>query len=124
MRIGWQIGCSLISNKTPSHDEIPNQQVLLFRIVSFDNWLRLFMQHCFILMKRGQYDVAEEILRHIMVSNAYPPQDRQKSIRIALITCSIFAATRRRRGTRPQAHHATSIQEQASQDPHCPPERV
>ncbi|KAF9032358.1 hypothetical protein BJ165DRAFT_1535052 [Panaeolus papilionaceus] len=65
--------------------------VTVFRGVSFDDWLRLFMQYCFILTKRGQYDVAEEILRHIMVSNAYQPQDRQNSIRIALITCSILA---------------------------------
>ncbi|KAF9034944.1 hypothetical protein BJ165DRAFT_1409809 [Panaeolus papilionaceus] len=49
------------------------------------------MQYCFILTKRGQDDVAEEILQLVTVSNAYQPQHRQISICIALITCSILA---------------------------------
>ncbi|KAH9476509.1 Transcription factor tau subunit sfc4 [Psilocybe cubensis] len=63
--------------------------VNIFRGISFDDWLRIFMQYCFILTRRGQYDTAEEILRHIMVSNAYQAKERQDSIRLALITCAI-----------------------------------
>ncbi|KAF9039737.1 hypothetical protein BJ165DRAFT_1406944 [Panaeolus papilionaceus] len=44
--------------------------VTALRGVSFDDWLRLSMQYCFILTKRGQYDVAEEIVRHITLSDA------------------------------------------------------
>ncbi|KAF8812960.1 TPR-like protein [Phlegmacium glaucopus] len=62
-----------------------------FRGVSFDDWLRLFMQYCFVLTKQDQYETADEILRHIMVSNAYQAKERQDSIRLALMTCAIAA---------------------------------
>ncbi|KAF8895474.1 hypothetical protein BD779DRAFT_1499735 [Infundibulicybe gibba] len=65
------------------------QEVDVFRGVSFDDWLRLFMQYCFLLTRRGQYEQADEILRHIMLSNPYQTRERQDSIRIALITCAI-----------------------------------
>ncbi|KAF8815220.1 hypothetical protein BYT27DRAFT_7249306 [Phlegmacium glaucopus] len=57
-----------------------------FRGVSFDDWLRLFMQYCFVLTKQDQYETADEILRHIMVSNAYQAKERQDSIRLALMS--------------------------------------
>ncbi len=77
--------------------------VNIFRGVSFDDWLRLFMQvgcplvrkfevcaenlqYCFNVTRRGQYDTADEILRHIIVSNAYQARERQDSIRLALIS--------------------------------------
>ncbi|KAF9011799.1 hypothetical protein BDQ17DRAFT_1420213 [Cyathus striatus] len=65
------------------------QGVEVFRGISFDEWLKLFMQYCFILTKKGQYDLADEVLRHILVSNAYQTRERQDSIRLALITCAI-----------------------------------
>jgi len=43
-------------------------------------------QYCFLLTQRGQYDLADEILRHILVSNAYQSRMRQDSIRLALIS--------------------------------------
>ncbi|KAF9034847.1 hypothetical protein BJ165DRAFT_1409751 [Panaeolus papilionaceus] len=52
---------------------------------------RPFMQYRFIPMKRGQYHVAEEILQHIVISNAYQPQDRQSAIRIALTKHAVFS---------------------------------
>jgi len=60
-----------------------------FRGVSFDDWLRLIVQYCFVLTKQDQYETADEILRHIMVSSAYQARERQDSIRLALITCAI-----------------------------------
>lgn len=66
-------------------------KVDVFRGISFDDWLKLFMQYCFLLTRRGQYDVADEILRHIMVSNAYQARERQDSIRLAIITCGLAA---------------------------------
>ncbi|CAA7263975.1 unnamed protein product [Cyclocybe aegerita] len=63
----------------------------VFRGVSFDDWLKLFMQYCFMLTKRDQFETADEILRHIMASNAYQAKERQDSIRLALITCAISA---------------------------------
>ncbi|KAI0063565.1 TPR-like protein [Artomyces pyxidatus] len=62
-----------------------------FRGVHFDDWLRLFMQYAFLLTKRGQYDLADEILNHILHSNAYEKQrDKLDTIRLALITCAIY----------------------------------
>ena len=77
--------------------------VKVFRGVDFDDWLRLFMQarlttclvfswpdmilqYAFLLTKRGQYEIADEVLRHILVSNAYQSRERQDSIRLALIS--------------------------------------
>ncbi|KAF8636092.1 hypothetical protein AX17_003797 [Amanita inopinata Kibby_2008] len=65
--------------------------VQIFRGISFDDWLRLFMQYAFLLTKRGQYEIAEEVLRHILVSNAYQSRERQDSVRMALITCAVHA---------------------------------
>ncbi|KAF8631751.1 hypothetical protein AX15_002207 [Amanita polypyramis BW_CC] len=65
--------------------------VQVFRGVNFDEWLKLFMQYAFLLTKRDQYEIADEVLRHILVSNAYQSRERQDSIRIALITCAIHA---------------------------------
>ncbi|KAF9459393.1 hypothetical protein BDZ94DRAFT_1199583 [Collybia nuda] len=73
--------------KKPAKGE--DKAVDVFRGVSFSDWLRVFMQYCFILTRKGQYELADEILRHILVSNAYQARERQDCIRIALITCAI-----------------------------------
>ncbi|KAF8957215.1 hypothetical protein BDZ97DRAFT_1924824 [Flammula alnicola] len=65
--------------------------VNVFRGINFDDWLHLFMQYCFTLTKRGEFDNADEILRHVMVSNAYTAKERQDSIRLAIISCAIYA---------------------------------
>ncbi|OJA08708.1 hypothetical protein AZE42_08889 [Rhizopogon vesiculosus] len=62
-----------------------------FRGIKFASWLRIFMQYSFILTKRGDYDQAEEVLRHILLSNAYRDSDSHTTIRTAIITCAIFA---------------------------------
>jgi general transcription factor 3C polypeptide 3 (transcription factor C subunit 4) len=45
-----------------------------------------FAQYCFNLTQKGQFEAADEILRHIIVSNAYQARERQDSIRLALIS--------------------------------------
>ncbi|KAH9969571.1 TPR-like protein [Russula dissimulans] len=62
-----------------------------FRSVTFDNWLRLFMQYAFLLTKRGKYEVADEVLNHVLISNAYLDRQSQDTIRLALIACAIHA---------------------------------
>ena len=75
----------------------------VFRGLSFDDWLRIFMQvrffnniqkpsrrllrvqYGFTMTKRGQYESAEEVLRHILLSNAYQAKERQVCIRLALM---------------------------------------
>ncbi|KAJ3569113.1 hypothetical protein NP233_g5266 [Leucocoprinus birnbaumii] len=58
----------------------------VFRGVSFDDWLRIFMQYSFLLTRQGQSDLANEVLGHILLSNAYQTRARQDVIRIALIS--------------------------------------
>jgi len=53
--------------------------------------LRLFMQYAFLLTQRDQYELAQEVLRHITFSNAYQTRSAQDSIRLALMTCAIHA---------------------------------
>lgn len=45
-----------------------------------------FVQYCFTLTKRGQYELADEILRHLLVSNAYHSREAQDTVRLALIS--------------------------------------
>ena len=52
--------------------------------------IKCVRQYCFLLTQRGQYDLADEILRHILVSNAYQSRVRQDSIRLALISKPTF----------------------------------
>ncbi|KAJ8592172.1 hypothetical protein M405DRAFT_859982 [Rhizopogon salebrosus TDB-379] len=68
-------------NKDDGHAPV---KVNSFRGVSFASWRRIFIQ-------RGDYDQAEEVLRHILLSNAYRDSDSQITIRTAIITCAIFA---------------------------------
>ncbi|KAF5389367.1 hypothetical protein D9757_004269 [Collybiopsis confluens] len=63
--------------------------VEIFRGMSFKDWLLLIMQFCFILTRRNQYELADEILRHILMSNAYMTPEYQFSIRLALVACAI-----------------------------------
>ena len=44
------------------------------------------MQYCFVLTKQDRYETADEILRHIMVLNAYQVREQQDSICLALIS--------------------------------------
>ncbi|KAI0333808.1 TPR-like protein [Cubamyces sp. BRFM 1775] len=68
-----------------------SENVNTFRTISFENWLRLFMHYAFLLTRRGQYDLGNEVLRHLLYSNAYQSRSSQDSIRLALITCAIHA---------------------------------
>ncbi|KAK7046123.1 transcription factor TFIIIC subunit tfc4 [Paramarasmius palmivorus] len=62
-----------------------------FRGVSFTDWMKVFMQYCFILTKRRQYELADEILRHILMSNAYLSTEYQVTIRLTIISCAILS---------------------------------
>ncbi|KAG6331587.1 hypothetical protein ID866_7502 [Astraeus odoratus] len=61
------------------------EKVDSFRGVLFDNWLRIFMQYAFILTKQGDSELPEEVLRHILLSNAYRSKEAQVTIRLAII---------------------------------------
>ncbi|KAG6888878.1 hypothetical protein C0995_005133 [Termitomyces sp. Mi166 len=80
-----------LEQDTLSKKSAKDRAVDIFRGVSFNEWLRVIMQYCFLLTRRGQYEAADEILRHILVSNAYQARQRQDTIRIALIACAITA---------------------------------
>ncbi|KAG1847190.1 hypothetical protein DFJ58DRAFT_891875 [Suillus subalutaceus] len=47
-------------------------------------------KYAFVLTKRGDYDQAEEVLRHVLLSNAYRDSNSQNTIRIAIITCAVY----------------------------------
>ncbi|KAF9450761.1 TPR-like protein, partial [Macrolepiota fuliginosa MF-IS2] len=77
-----------LAKKASRRGEKPGA-VEVFRGVSFDDWLRVFMQYSFLLTKQGQSDLAYEILNHILLSNAYQTRARQDVIRLSLITVAI-----------------------------------
>ncbi|KAJ8082877.1 transcription factor TFIIIC subunit tfc4 [Marasmius tenuissimus] len=62
-----------------------------FRGVSFKDWLRVILQYCFLLTIRRQYELADEILRHVLISNAYLSPEHQVTIRLALVACAMHA---------------------------------
>ncbi|KAL1754824.1 hypothetical protein FB107DRAFT_291391 [Schizophyllum commune] len=74
------------TDRVTEHENIEH-----FRTIHFDDWLRMTMQYCFLVTRDGDYPLAEEILRHMMLSNAYVSQARQNTLRIALATCAIAA---------------------------------
>ncbi|KAG6836328.1 hypothetical protein H0H93_009078 [Arthromyces matolae] len=80
-----------LEQDTFSRKSAKDRAVDVFRGISFDEWLRVMMQYCFLLTRRGRFDAAEDVLRHILISNAYQARQRQDTIRIALIACAIVA---------------------------------
>ncbi|KAJ3890163.1 hypothetical protein GG344DRAFT_89051 [Lentinula edodes] len=64
-------------------------RVDIFRGISFKDWLHMILQYCFILTKRNQYELADEVLRHMLLSNAYMTSEFQVSLRLAIISCAI-----------------------------------
>ncbi|KZP20521.1 TPR-like protein [Athelia psychrophila] len=63
--------------------------VTVFRGLFFDEWMKLFIQYTFQLTKSGQYDLADEILRHVGYSNAYQSREKQDTLHCALISCAL-----------------------------------
>ncbi|KAJ6622252.1 hypothetical protein B0H10DRAFT_2014932 [Mycena sp. CBHHK59/15] len=88
-RLQLDLAHDTTARKTRSGDKC--NRVDVFRGVGFQDWLRLFIQYCFILTQRGDYEHADEILRHLLLSNAYQLSTSQDSIRIALLTCASTA---------------------------------
>ncbi|KAH9893442.1 TPR-like protein [Cubamyces lactineus] len=85
-RLQLELGRDTLARKGTKSDNVNT-----FRTISFENWLRLFMHYAFLLTRRGQYDLGNEVLRHLLYSNAYQSRSSQDSIRLALITCAIHA---------------------------------
>ncbi|KAJ6468532.1 TPR-like protein [Mycena vitilis] len=77
------------ARKTRSGDKY--NRVDIFRGVSFDDWLRLFFQYCFVLTESGNYKHADEVLRHLLMSGAYQMANVQDTIRVAFIACASAA---------------------------------
>ncbi|KIY47854.1 TPR-like protein [Fistulina hepatica ATCC 64428] len=68
-----------------------NSGIDIFRGVTFDEWLRMFIQYSFLLTQDGQYEYADEILRHILFSRPFQSRRRQDTLRMALLACAILA---------------------------------
>ena len=48
-------------------------------------------QYAFILTRRGEYELADEVLRHILMSNGYRSKEKQVTIRLAIISMYLQA---------------------------------
>ncbi|KAJ7192484.1 hypothetical protein GGX14DRAFT_552972 [Mycena pura] len=88
-RLQMDLAHETTARKTRSGDKY--NRVDVFRGVGFDDWLRLFIQYAFITTERGDYDQADEILRHLLMSAAYSSAPSQDCIRVALMTCAAAA---------------------------------
>ncbi|KAI5833065.1 TPR-like protein [Schizophyllum commune Tattone D] len=80
-----------LESKRSGRKASSDEKIEHFRTIHFDDWLRMTMQYCFLVTRDDDYPLAEEILRHMMLSNAYVSQARQNTLRIALATCAIAA---------------------------------
>ncbi|KAI1783533.1 TPR-like protein [Ganoderma leucocontextum] len=85
-RLQLELGRDTLARKAAKSENVNN-----FRAISFEDWLRLFMHYAFLLTRRGQYDLGDEVLRHLLFSNAFQPRSSQDSIRLGIITCAIHA---------------------------------
>ncbi|KAF7316423.1 hypothetical protein MIND_00161200 [Mycena indigotica] len=63
----------------------------IFRGLNFQQWLQLFFRYSFLLCLRGQFASAEELLKHILLSNPFHSTELQDSIRLTLMACAIHA---------------------------------
>ncbi|KAK7058184.1 TPR-like protein [Favolaschia claudopus] len=88
-RLQFDIAHDTTARKTRSGDQY--NRVDVFRGIGFEDWLRLFFQYSFNHTQSGNFEQANEILRHILLSSAYQLPSQQDSIRIALITCASAA---------------------------------
>ncbi|KAJ7734190.1 hypothetical protein DFH07DRAFT_129989 [Mycena maculata] len=88
-RLQFDLAHESTARKTRSGDRY--NRVDVFRGVSFDDWLRLFFQYAFIVTEAGNYETADEVLRHLLMSSAYQLPKTQDTIRIALMTCASAA---------------------------------
>ncbi|KAJ6511189.1 TPR-like protein [Mycena sanguinolenta] len=88
-RLQLELAHDTTARKTRSGDRY--NRVDVFRGINFDEWLRLFFQYSFMLTKSGNYDRADEVLRHLILSNAYQLPGSQDANRVALITCATAA---------------------------------
>ncbi|KAG8991648.1 transcription factor TFIIIC subunit tfc4 [Tulasnella sp. JGI-2019a] len=59
-----------------------------FRKHTFEEWLALFIRYAFYATRDGAYSVADEVLRHILNSNAFVTFQHQTTIRLALLACA------------------------------------
>ncbi|KAJ7029216.1 hypothetical protein C8F04DRAFT_1043456 [Mycena alexandri] len=85
-RLQIDLAHDITARKTRSGDKY--NRINVFRGVDFDDWFRLFIQYAFVLTQQGNYDLADEILRHLLTSGAYQLPNMQDAIRVALITCA------------------------------------
>ncbi|KAJ6486311.1 hypothetical protein DFH09DRAFT_1265926 [Mycena vulgaris] len=88
-RLQLDLANDTTSRKTRSGDKY--NRVDVFRGINFNDWLRLFIQYCFVLTQSGHYDQANEVLRHLQMSSAYQLPTSRDAIRVALITCASVA---------------------------------
>ncbi|KAF7318942.1 hypothetical protein HMN09_00230000 [Mycena chlorophos] len=58
----------------------------IFRGLHFQQWLQLFFQYAFLLTVRGQFSLADELLKHILLAVPFRSLEMQTSIRFALIS--------------------------------------
>ncbi|KZV61169.1 TPR-like protein [Peniophora sp. CONT] len=66
------------------------EELTEFRGVSFDDWLRLIMQYAFVLTRQGQWELANEVLGHILYSKIIRGNMRD-TIRLAIMACAAYA---------------------------------
>ncbi|KAJ7159083.1 TPR-like protein [Mycena crocata] len=85
-RLQLDVAQDTTARRTRSGDKY--NRVNIFRGVSFDDWLRIFIQYAFTLTQSGNYRKGDEVLRHILMSSAYQLPAFQISLRVALITCA------------------------------------
>ncbi|KAF7979955.1 hypothetical protein HWV62_40398 [Athelia sp. TMB] len=62
-----------------------------FRGVSFEHWMKLFIQYSFQLTKSGQFELADEVLRHVSFSNTYQSLEKKDTLHYALIACALLS---------------------------------
>ncbi|KAI0738457.1 TPR-like protein [Daedaleopsis nitida] len=85
-RLQLEIGRDALGRKALKSENVDN-----FRTIHFADWLRLFMHYAFLLTRRGQHELGIEVLRHLLMSNAFQSRSWQDSVRLGIITCAIHA---------------------------------
>ncbi|KAJ7236030.1 hypothetical protein C8J57DRAFT_1377318 [Mycena rebaudengoi] len=90
-RMASRLHLELENDGLPGKSGTSTDSTDIFRGLHFRDWLDIFFQYCFLNTRRGRFESADEILRHILLSVAYRSRQFQSSIRLAMITCALEA---------------------------------
>ncbi|EJD52995.1 TPR-like protein [Auricularia subglabra TFB-10046 SS5] len=82
------------STKTRRGRGYDPEKDVAYRDIAFEDWLTLFLDYAFLRTRRGHYQMADEVLKHVALSRPFSDQRSQDTLHIAmlgtLVSCAVY----------------------------------